>query len=211
MANSSRSVPPHDLGGAERRPRLLAIDLHITFFDAPGAVPTLSVPPEPVVPEDFFNSVKSQQEELLWRGHWRPVVEQRGSEPRLGASLWLASRGGDSSMRGTREARPERQTGRLYHQVGGPLGRDAAAWTGGGLSRLTHSRCQNSQQTRARSNPRLLGDRGAGPVRLGYVRPSRFPRFGASFGSEVLKRTLATWMGPVAGCFDREVGVGRES
>ena len=37
----------------------------------------------------------------------------------------------------------------------------------------------------------------------------RIPR--ASFGSEVLKRTLATWVGLIAGCFDRGAGAGRDS
>ena len=106
VANSSRSViPPHQLGGAERRPRLLVIGRHCAFFDGPGFVPTLSDPPEPVVPADLFDSVENQSEELLWTGQWKPVANKevlsRGLVSRSGGPLVVGTIAGGGLGRRT--------------------------------------------------------------------------------------------------------------
>ena len=74
VAESSKSVfSPHEFGWAECHPRLLAVDVHCAFFDTPHVVSMQSMPPEPVVPADFFDPAGDQPEELRWRGPWKPI------------------------------------------------------------------------------------------------------------------------------------------
>ena len=74
IAGSSKSVfSLHEFGGTESHPRLLAVDLHSAFFDAPHVVPMPSVPAGTVVPADFFDPTGDHLEELLWRGHLKAI------------------------------------------------------------------------------------------------------------------------------------------
>ena len=96
VADSSESVfSPHEFGGAECRQRLLAVDVHCAFFDAPHVVSRQSVPPDPVVPADFFDPAGDQPEELRWSGPWKPIsnkeVLDRRLAPRAGRPLLVGT------------------------------------------------------------------------------------------------------------------------